>query len=303
MDYKGDVFMNKPITKEEIYKCYVSNINTELVFGEINFEIDTRSQELNEALYKLFFLNSENNEELGLKSIELKVGNDEKGPYYSFFLNGYDFILSTDYIGPSVWWCEHIAGYTHDKIREIIKQSRTLGGHLMWPRGTDKNGNRRTPSVNQVRGGQVSKGCGCGFYDRIDWTLFLLKIFYQCKNEDYQCKNEEQYNRKIEDFFPDTIFENDKKCFKALYDAFYRSSDWFGVFKSFNVFCDFFKLTDSLVDKDYNIIWFTDCFPIKPDKDKYMKYTENNLKAIKNRNRNLEKWICSHERTGLLTLK
>lgn len=281
--------------KEEIYYNYIEDVYPNFENeNTIEFPIDDGSEKLNTALYNLFFAVLDNDPKIQWKNPELKRQDFGKGPFYSFFLNDGDFILSTDYIGPSVWQCKDIAGYTNAEIKEILKQSRTLGGHLMWPRGKDKNGNRRTPFVNIVRGGEVSKGCG--FYDRIDWTLFLLKIFYRCENEGQY--NEEQYNKyneKIKDSFQEEISKNDKECFKALYDAFYRSRDWFDVFESFNGFCDFFKLTGSFVDDDYNIIWFTDSFPIKPKKDKYKEYTENNLKAIDKRNHVLENWICYHQ--------
>ena len=64
-----------------------------------------------------------------------------------------------------------------DNIKEILKISRTLGGHLVWPRGNNK-------SVNTLKGGKLKAGCNYGFYDRIDWVLLLLKIFYLTIHKD-----------------------------------------------------------------------------------------------------------------------
>lgn len=286
------------MNKEEIYHNYIEDLYPNFMDdNNIEFPIDQKSVELNTVLYKLFFADLDNNLQSKLKNIALKRQDFGNGPFYSFFLNDNEFILSTDYIGPSPWQCRAIAKCTTAEIKKILKQSRTLGGHLMWTRGVG-----RTPTVNQVKGGELSRRCGYGFYDRIDWTLFLLKMFYYIMNESLPSEEQEkQYKSKIihclsTEYECDIeISDNDKKCFKEMYDAFCRSEDWFKVFDSFSGFCDFFKLKGSFVDNDYKVIWFTDCLPIKPTEASYRKYIENNLNAIVQRNFVLENWICSHK--------
>lgn len=270
--------------KARIYYNYLEDIYPDFKKSKkIENEIDQKSEKLNRALYELFFSDVERNQHYNIRNITLKKQNFKDGPIFSFFIDKPDCILSTDYIGPSVWWCSKIAGYTQSEINGILKKSRTLGGHLAWARGQG-----RVPTVNQVKGGELRNNCGYGFYDRIDWTLFLLKTFYSVMTEDIF--SEEQYIRKIACYFSDNIeiSDNDKECFIEIYRAFNRSKDWFAVFCSFNNFCEYFKLKGSFVDDDCNVIALTNFFPIKPTKETYREYTENNLRAILQRNRILE---------------
>ena len=270
--------------KEKIYYNYLEDICPNFDKNKkIENEIDQKSEKLNRALYELFFTDTERNQRYGIRNITFKKQDFGKGPFFSFFIDKPDCILSTDYIGPSVWWCSKIADYTQSEIKDILKKSRTLGGHLVWTRGRG-----RVPTVNQVKGGELSYNCGFGFYDRIDWTLLLLKAFYSVMIEDLL--SEKQYIRKIASYFSDDIeiCDNDKECFMAMYRAFHRSKDWFEVFGSFNHFCEYFKLKGSFVDCDCNVVALTKFFPIKPTKENYREFTENNLSAIMQRNRILE---------------
>ena len=270
--------------KDKIYYNYLEDICPDLERSEkIETEIDQKSEKLNRALYELLFSDAERNQQYNITNITLRKQNFGKGPFFSFFIDQPNCILSTDYIGPSVWWCSKIAGYTKSEIKDILKKSRTLGGHLVWVRGSG-----RVPTVNQVKGGELSYNCGFGFYDRIDWTLLLLKAFYSVMVG--ALLPEEQYIREIVSYFSNDVepCDNDRECFMAMYGAFNRSKDWFATFCDFNSFCEYFKLKGSFVDSDCNVVALTKFFPIKPTKENYKEYTENNLRAIMQRNRILE---------------
>ena len=94
--------------------------------------------------------------------------------------------LGVDYIGPSIYWaCE--AGMTSREIGTFLQTTRTIGGHIVWPRwiGTPKkNGKIGYDFIEDFKSINVSRGGEKGFYDRIDLTLFDLKEWYlerKCK--------------------------------------------------------------------------------------------------------------------------
>lgn len=201
--------------------------------------------------------------------------------YNSFYLinkesGEQEFILSLDYIGPSIYQAGDIAGLSEAEIKEFLQISRTLGGHLVWERGKDT-----LPTVNWLRGGQIMPGCGYGFYDRTDWTLLLLKIYLETGSE-------EGYEKKIltllKEDYPDLpVSEEDKHCFGELRAAFLRSP-WLSTFSDFKEFCDLFQLKGSFVDEAYKIVEFADLLPIKPTREGYRRYIKNNIEAIERRN-------------------
>lgn len=150
----------------------------------------------------------------------------------------------------------------------------------MWPRGDNMK-----PTINQVKGGEIISNSGYGFYDRIDWTLFLLKIYYYFieKSEDPRF---DKYKEKIHMSFEGiNITENDNRCFWALFGAFNRAKKWFENFETFKNFCDFFLLKNNFVDNNYNVLELTSYFPIKPVN--YGEYIKNNIRAISRRNQRM----------------
>lgn len=245
---------------------------------------DGASVKLYSSLFRLFF---EDNDEKVLKKDEhvlIKGQKILKNPlFYSFFIennkaNSVDIILSSDYIGPSINQAMYLGELTTNEIKSIIQISRTLGGHIFWPRGKGV-----TPTINQVKGGEISSKCGYGFYDRIDWTFLLLKIYYSV--QDNEKNSISIIVEKVKEITKnDDISNNDIECFKAMMVAFNRSDSWLNRFTSFDKFCEFFKLKGSFVNSNCEVIELTQFFPIKPDKDGYRRYIENNLLAIIKRN-------------------
>ena len=186
-----------------------------------------------------------------------------KPPFYTIVYK--DFYLSSDYIGPSIYWATQ-KGLSSEIILEILNKCRTIGGHIVWPRGEGT-------TINQARSGRKS------LYDRIDWTLFLIKQF--CDNNFDSVKTYTSCSKK---FGIDNIGNTEK-----LLDTLNIYHKWFKEFGDSSVafinFCKQFKLEDSFVDKEYNIIWFSPPIPFLPDN--YDAFVGNNISAIEKRNKQL----------------
>lgn len=287
----------------EIYRDYCEDVNPDYkyfffdIFDPAQYiDPDKASSGLYDAIYKLFFYDYRKMINNGIKCVNLVGQKRKDGLFYSFFLydklneKGYpdtnkepDFILSADCLGPSKFQSMNIAGLSIDEVKSNIENSRTLGGHIIWPRGDTLH-----YKINEVRGGCIKKKCDYGFYDRTDWTFLLLKQYYEVINDNNQRERLKKYIAGINVFFPEQeISVQDWECFEVLFKAFDVSRSWFLKFKSFIVFSDFFKIKGSFVDDLYNVVELTSYFPIKPDKEGYLKYIENNLNAITVRNSNI----------------
>lgn len=273
---------------KQIYCDYCQDVNSaylETTFDifdkEIFMDPDEVSSKLYDALYKLFFYDYRKMLKIGIKCVQI-IGQKYRGPlFYSFFIkqdptsNEVEEILSADYIGPSKFQSKDIAKLSPDEIKINIKESRTLGGHILWPRATNNI------TINQARGGDN----GCGLYDRTDWTFLLLKHYYEVIEIEDINKRLSTYLSNIKTIFSkQEISQEDVNRFMTLFKAFDLSREWFKKFKSFKVFCDFFILKGSFITDSYEVVELTAYFPIKPDKEGYLEYIENNLKAIRIRN-------------------
>lgn len=187
----------------------------------------------------------------------------DKPPFYTIIYKDY-YLLSSDYIGPSIYWAEK-SGLEKSEIIEILDICRTIGGHIVWPRGKK----RQLPTINQARGGKKS------FYDRIDWTLFLVKFSY-ANNFD-----KETIIKKLDlefDFDTDTV----KRC-EALVEVIIEDKNWFLEFETFEKFCKQFLLVNSFVNGNYEINWLAPRVPILPDD--YRNFSNKNCGAIQLRNK------------------
>lgn len=250
-------------------------INTEynyLINGEIrnfppDFCIDKRrdpdsvSKKLYDDILMTFFSESQSAENL-----EQQFSNKPK--FYTIRID--NALLSSDYIGPSVYWARE-RGVSDDKIRNFLAQCRTIGGHIVWERGSDLK-----YKVNTSRGGSD------GVYDRFDWTLLLLKIFLSDKKQDINTFLDEA-NKCIPEKFRNTDNTNTK--FTNLFGAF-QSSNWLKGYE-FVEFCKQFKLYGSFVDNQNNIIKTAPLFPFLPTD--YEQYIDSVCKAINKRNSHISK--------------
>lgn len=230
---------------------------------------DSSSKELYDDLRTTFF-SSDSKLDLNIRSIQNKVqGNKEK--YYTLFVNGDEHLLSADYIGPSVHWAKK-ANLNDTEIIKFLSYSRTLGGHIVFPRGAGSNvihwHKQKRLTINTARGGQD------GYFDRFDLTLFAIK----------------------------NLFEGNKISNEKMEKAWINYSDWFERFNgSFIFFIDFFHLND-FVNKDYDILDLTSFNPSKkkysilksdspwiPEtREEYMRYVEGTNHAIKARTKKLQ---------------
>lgn len=266
--------------RSEVYYNYILDVYPDWDGGNsTESEIDSRSGRLNRALYDAYFSDARR-QRFGIGRAELKAQPDRYhgGVFYSIFVDEPKCILSTDYIGPSKYQSGVIAGWSDDEVHAMLRASRTLGGHLVWPRGTG-----RGTSINMTRGGEIRRGCGYGFYDRIDWTLLVLEAFYHYIDADAA---EAQYLDWVNARLPEgELGANDKKCVFALLAAFAHSREWFRAFGSFENFCVFFRLLGSFTAADGRTLPLTDYLPIRPTAEGYGEYIRNNLQAIERRNR------------------
>ena len=191
-----------------------------------------------------------------------------KPPFYTIRIIEKQFLFSSDYIGPSVYWARE-RGISDDRIRDFLTICRRLGGHILFPRGGKRQKGIDTP--NQAKAGSK------GVYDRIDWFLQLIKIFYASKSrKDYLY----EANLLLPDGFRNIQNFNDK--FNHIYSSLENYKDEFLYFKNFEGFCNCFKLVGSLVDREYNVVEMTKFFPILPEN--YEEYIENLCNAIEARN-------------------
>ena len=146
---------------------------------DVSFNIDKRidpdtcgCKELYDDFIEAFFSDEHCNIEHGIKKVEnVKQQFGNKSPVYTIFLNDSDYLMSTDYIGPSVYWARY-RKISDGNIIKFLSICRTIGGHMAWPRGREV-----FVKINSARAGKA------GLYDRIDWTLALIKIYYETLKE------------------------------------------------------------------------------------------------------------------------
>lgn len=199
--------------KNYLFDLY-SNFPNEFTLDN-RIDPDSCSKDLYDDLQSTFF-SSNAKGILGIASVENRVQKFGRRPaFYTLFVDTDKFLLSSDYIGPSIYWARK-AGLTCEEIISVLEISRTLGGHIVFPRGEGNS------TVNQARGGEK------GYYDRIDLTLFAIK----------------------------QLFEKKEISNELMEKAWKNYSDWFDLFgkeeNAFKAFVDFFKLND-FVDEKYEI--------------------------------------------------
>lgn len=207
---------------------------------------------LNEAVMKDLKINDITNKEQ-----VSKYGN--KLPFYTLFVDGREHRLSADYIGASVYWAIE-KNVKHEQIIHFLKIGRKLGGHMLWPRGF-------TVTINTARSGNE------GFYDRIDWTLVLLKLYFEHGND------KEAYLEKAIELIPEGMrYKQHINRIKRMYHAFFNSRRWLQKFDSFEKFCEIFALSGCFVNDDTDVILMADLFPVLPID--YNRYIDNVCEAI-----------------------
>lgn len=190
-------------------KKYKSGMSlAELEHNGIYCDADANSRKLYEDLAKVY--------KLPLPVFDKK--------YKTYMIQYNDIVLSSDYIGPSRSSTGAVACSLSDlEIGNYLKKTRKLGGHIIWPRFDG--------GINQSRGGSS------GYFDRIDYTLLELKLWYDNKG-----------NYKVWNYV-DKEYKDGK--LKAAFD---NSKNWLitETRKKFSDFIDQFDLKD-YVDNNYDV--------------------------------------------------
>lgn len=196
---------------------------------------------------------------------------------------GQTILLSVDYLGPSVYWLKDYysehgvdAPEADSRIRAFLKESRKLGGHILFPRGSN-GGPHET--LNQARGGKR------GVYDRIDATLLCLKVFFgrpEASSTNSQ-RDASAFMEEVSKLFPsEEQFKKVKANLMRIFDSLQYYAEDFAYFGDFRGFCERQKLTGSFVTKEGEVEMFAPLCPLKPEN--YEAYAENVNGAIKKRN-------------------
>lgn len=196
---------------------------------------------------------------------------------------GQTILLSVDYLGPSVYWLkDYYSEHGIDtpeadsRIREFLKESRKLGGHILSPRGSN-GGPHET--LNQARGGER------GVYDRIDVTLLCLKVFFGCPRvSSANCQRDASvFEEEVSKLFHnEEQFKKVKPNLTRIFNSLQYYAEDFAYFSNFRGFCERQKLTGSFVTKEGEVEMFAPLCPLKPEN--YEAYAENVNGAIKKRN-------------------
>lgn len=217
---------------------------------------DKSSKQLYEDIKKIFFT-KERLESLKLHIIENKCQNFGCGDFYTLFIDGGKYKLSTDYIGASVHWAQE-AGLSDAEIVEYLKVSRTIGGHIVFPRG-------RKITVNQARGGAKS------YYDRFDLTLLAIKKWYSS-----------EFDSKIND-----VIEIYKDWF-SLFGTFDKFIEFFEL-EDFIHEGAIIDLIHSDLEKGVICKLYGEKIKIPCQKEGYKRYFNNSNKIIKSRTEKLSR--------------
>lgn len=237
-------------------KNYLFDLYPEYPLG---FNLETRkdpdqcSKQLYDDIEKIFF-SKEKLESLKLNSIENKCQNFNSGDFYTLFIDDDKYLLSSDYIGASVYWAKQ-AGLADEDIVEYLMISRTIGGHMVFPRG-------QGTTVNQARGGKNS------YYDRFDLTLLAIKKWYLNDNS--------KINYAIENY----------SDWFALFGSFDKFISFFRL-EGFIYDESIIDLVSSDLDKGLIIPLKREEVYIPSQKEEYKRYFNNSNKIIKDRTEKL----------------
>lgn len=244
---------------------------------DVSFNIDKRidpdtcgCKEWYDDFIEAFFSDEHYNTEHGIRKVEnIKQQFGSKSPFYTIFLNDSDYLMSTDYIGPSVYWARY-RKISDSDIINFLSICRTIGGHMAWPRGRE--------ILVKINGARAGKD---GLYDRIDWTLALIKVYYETLKE-----GKEGFISKALAIDSDNLNKDVSAIqrFGRMYDAFICSKSWFELFESFPGFCRQFKLIGEkgFVSNNFEVIKMAPWFPFLPED--YASYIGNICDAVITRN-------------------
>ena len=144
-----------------------------------------------------------------------------------------------------------------DEAEYFYKAASTIGAITIFP--SNKVDGKRT-----ING---EKGCNKKICDRIDLTMECIRRYYAGESS-------------------------------PLSETFGRYASFFGLFENFKGYVDFFLMQD-MVDSDYNVRFLCSFAgfgsqPLPDGVEEYMRYKENAIAFVKNRNLRIKKWAADN---------
>ena len=144
-----------------------------------------------------------------------------------------------------------------DEAEHFYKVASTIGAITIFP--SNKVDGKRT-----ING---EKGCNKKISDRIDLTMECIRRYYVGESS-------------------------------PLSETFGRYASFFSLFEDFKGYVDFFLMQD-MADGDYNVKFLCsfsgfDQPPLPDSVEEYMRYKENAIAFVKNRNTRIKKWAADN---------
>ena len=128
--------------KSEVYYNYFEDVNPDYEDSDFllknRLDPDKVSATLYDALYKMFFYNYRVMCSYGIKKAIIIGQKFSDDLFYTIFINDDEFLLSSDYIGTSINQAKAIGKYEDFEIKNFLRLSRTLGGHMLWSRNVSR---------------------------------------------------------------------------------------------------------------------------------------------------------------------
>lgn len=218
-------------------------------------------------------------------------------------IDGKNYRLGSDYIGFSKQWITK--NISAKDVGKALSETRCFAGHMLWCKGFSKGWYEKKDggfgysdkfkpnfiTINQAKGGAK------GVFDRIDWTLKLLRVYYDViKMPDLYRESNFNSNDNVKELVEYIeLSEDEKKVKKCIYAesvrrifyAFENSREWLLLFVNFPGFIDYFAL-DDIVDKknEFRVIKLSPWLPVLPVD--YKRYMEDSVEFINKRKKRLE---------------
>lgn len=258
---KEDTKCRDKLSKENYFELANGDFRKdEFHFGEYWKDPDECCKKLYEDLACVFF-NEKNLKKLFIEKIAI-----QRKSSWSFIVqyNDTDYYLSSDYIGASIN-CAATAGLSEKEIKLYLEVSRTIGGHMIFPKGKEKKW-----TVNQAR------GCVPQWYDRFDLALDAFKKWFFNRGDS-----------KIK-----YAIENYSDWFE-LFEKIEGNQSAFRKFITFFKLDDFVSENDEVIDlvnsdlKNGQVVYLDvndkEQLPNLKDHELYLRYVSNSNSVISKR--------------------
>lgn len=274
------------------------------VYGEKYVDPDVSSRKLYEYHSDIWFHSGKFPNGALIKKVECYTGsfyNDEKMAV-TVEMNGTNkkFILGSDFIGASKNWITVDIKNNRSYLWEALGKMRCFSGHMLWCKGFNKGwyicennefkySDKWTSNLITIN---TAKGGSSGIFDRIDWCLKLLKIYYlNITIRHYEERKKMFLNHEdVDELLKYRNLTEDEQnsgfcslnSVNSLFHAFENSKDWLELFIDFRRFIQYFHLQNIINENgDYTVQPLIDWFPILPEE--YKDYINNSVVFIQKR--------------------